>query len=519
MKGGGGNTPASNSGKPFRASLVHMAGLALLDAFALYIFYSVATMGTVAAAVGVAIVTLLLNWIFISDKLYPIRWLSPGLVLIVMMVIYPLFYNMYISTTNYSDGHLLSKQQVLDQLNQRYYQPENAANYKLTVYRADDGRFLLYLVDQDGRTFTGTPEDGLRPLQSSEKPPAEIGPYKKLETMQTFQYLTQLQNVEIPAGEFKVRVTAPDKAQKAIRRYAYDPTADTLTDKETGVIYKPVDGNFVDAQGNVLDAPGFTSSIGLLNFKRVFSDPQIQAPFLRVFLWTVTFAFLTVLLTFSAGLILALVMNDKDLPLRALFRSLAIIPYEIPGFISILVWVGLLNPYYGPFSLMIQHVFGFSPDWFANGTQTKIAILMINTWLGFPYMMLISLGALQSIQTEMYEAAELDGAGRIARFRYLTLPLLLVSIGPMLIGVFAFNFNNFTVIDLVNQGGPPMIGAATPAGQTDILISYTYRLAFASGRGADFGLASTIALFIFFIVALITLFNFRFTRQLEDVMR
>ncbi|PZR97081.1 MAG: maltose ABC transporter permease, partial [Candidatus Chloroheliales bacterium] len=152
------------------------------------------------------------------------------------------------------------------------------------------------------------------------------------------------------------------------------------------------------------------------------------------------------------------------------------------------------------------------------GTLTKVAILLINTWLGFPYMMLLCLGALQAIPHDMYEAADLDGASGWAKFRYLTLPLLLVSVGPLLIGAFAFNFNNFTVIDLVNEGGPPIAGSSTPAGQTDILISYTYRLAFSGGRGADFGLASAISIFIFVMVAAITAFNFRFTRQLEEVM-
>jgi ABC-type sugar transport system permease subunit len=117
----------------------------------------------------------------------------------------------------------------------------------------------------------------------------------------------------------------------------------------------------------------------------------------------------------------------------------------------------------------------------------------------------------------MYEAADIDGAPPGLQFRSLTLPLLLVSVAPLLIGSFSFNFNNFTLIDLYAQGGPPIVGAATPAGQTDILISYTYRLAFGGGQGADYGLASAIALFIFTIVALITIFNFRYTRQLEEL--
>jgi ABC-type sugar transport system permease subunit len=236
-----------------------------------------------------------------------------------------------------------------------------------------------------------------------------------------------------------------------------------------------------------------------------------------VFIWTFVFAGLSVLLTFGLGLGVALILNDKNLPLRGMFRAIAIIPYSIPGFISALVWVGLLNPLYGQFSVMLRNVIGFSPEWFSNGTWAKVGILLINTWLGFPYMMLLCLGALQSIPSDMFEAADIDGANPWVQFRSLTLPLLLVSVAPLLIGSFAFNFNNFTLIDLYAQGGPPIAGAATPAGQTDILISYTYRLAFGGGQGADYGLASAIALFIFVIVASITVFNFRYTRQLEEV--
>jgi ABC-type sugar transport system permease subunit len=132
-------------------------------------------------------------------------------------------------------------------------------------------------------------------------------------------------------------------------------------------------------------------------------------------------------------------------------------------------------------------------------------------------MFLITTGALQAIPRDIYEAAIVDGASGIYQFWRITLPLLLISVGPLLVGSFAFNFNNFTIIDLYNRGGPPMSGTPTPAGHTDILISYTYRLAFAGGRGADYGLAAAIAILIFIIVAAITLFNFRYTGMLEEV--
>jgi ABC-type sugar transport system permease subunit len=497
-----------------------MLGLAAFDALALYLMWGLVGNGKTVVAIVMLAVTALLNVIFLSDRLYPIRWLSPGLVLMLMMVVYPLLYTVYVAFTNYSDGHLLSKEQVIGLATRQYYQPPDAVNYDMTVYRSPGGDFLLLLKDPQGKYFTGTVNEGLKPYALSGEPPAQINGYDLVPTLATFQYLTQLEKVQIPAGSTLINVTSPNQAQQLVARYVYDPAADTLKDQQTGTLYRPVRGNFVDSSGKPLpEMPGFTAVVGGQNFARVVTDRNIKGPFFQVFLWTLIFAAATVGLNFSLGLLFALVLNDPRLPLKGLFRSIMIIPYAIPGFISILVWVGLLNPLYGPFNIMLKNLFGVSPEWFSNGTLTKIAILGINMWLGYPYMMLITLGALQSIPTDMYEAADLDGAGGWSKFRYLTLPLLLISVGPLLIGAFAFNFNNFTVIDLVNEGGPPLVGASTPAGQTDILISYTYRLAFSSGRGADFGMASTIAIIIFILIASITAVNFRFTRQLEEVMR
>jgi ABC-type sugar transport system permease subunit len=190
----------------------------------------------------------------------------------------------------------------------------------------------------------------------------------------------------------------------------------------------------------------------------------------------------------------------------------------MPAFISVLVWRGLLNEHLGVVNKAIETIFGVEngPRWFSDPMWVKLGILLIQLWLGFPYMMLITTGALQSIPGDIYEAARVDGANAFQQFRHLTLPLLLVAVGPLLIASFAFNFNNFTLIELFAQGGPP-ISPDTPAGHSDILITYTYALAFGSGRGADYGFASTISIVIFLIVATITFFNFRFTRQWEEI--
>jgi maltose/maltodextrin transport system permease protein len=133
-------------------------------------------------------------------------------------------------------------------------------------------------------------------------------------------------------------------------------------------------------------------------------------------------------------------------------------------------------------------------------------------------MMLITSGALQSIPGDLYEAATVDGASGWKRFSKITLPLLLVAVGPLLIASYIFNFNNFGIIYLFIGGGPPILGASTQAGYTDILISYVYNLAFASGgRGVQYGLASAITLILFIIVGSITLLQYRFTNMWEEV--
>jgi arabinogalactan oligomer/maltooligosaccharide transport system permease protein len=133
-----------------------------------------------------------------------------------------------------------------------------------------------------------------------------------------------------------------------------------------------------------------------------------------------------------------------------------------------------------------------------------------------PYFFLVSLGALQSIPSELIEAAEVDGGGAWQVFRKITLPLLLVAVAPLMIASFAFNFNNFNNIYLLTGGGPALNNSPV-AGATDILISYTYKIAFAAGKGQDYGLASAIAIFIFITVGTISAISFSRTRALENL--
>ena len=524
-------TPRAGVPPSVSSILGRLIALAVIDAVALVFGYALANGGLLLGAVVLAIITVLVNIVFLVDRLYPLRWVAPGVMLTVLMVVYPLLFTVYIALTNYGQGHILSKAQVIERLESQYFTPEEGGRLSWLAYRSPANNFLFVLENEQGERFLGDPNTGIADFDPSDPRfgeldptdglPATIDNYLRLNRIQVVQFLTRLQDVRIQ-GEVQgepadIRIVSLDRADLGQQLYSYDPARDVIVNNQTDTDYVSREGFFVGPDGTQL-RPGFQDLVGLHNFVRAFTDPQIRGPFLGVFVWTFAFAGLSVLTTFFFGLALALIFNDQRLPAKGIFRTLAIVPYTIPGFISALIWVGLLNPLFGPVNLFIRDLIGISPQWFSDGNLAKVAILLINLWLGYPYMMLVTLGALQSIPSDLYEAAQIDGANAWQQFRKITFPLLLVAIAPLLIGSFAFNFNNFTLIDLVTQGGPPTPGATTPAGQTDILISYTYRVAFASGQGNDYAFAAAISMFIFVIIAAITIFNFRLSRRLEDLV-
>ena len=236
-------------------------------------------------------------------------------------------------------------------------------------------------------------------------------------------------------------------------------------------------------------------------------------------MWTVIWALGSVLGQFIMGLALALILNQKNLTGVKIYRTLFIIPWAIPAFISVLMWGGILDRD-GFINLMIAK-FGLAGiEWLTRPFWAKFSVLLVNLWLGFPFMMSVSLGSLQSIPREVYEAADVDGASKIRQFFYLTLPLLRSAMLPVLITSFAFSFNNFTGIYLLTTGGPDVPGgpdAATPAGATDILVSYTYKLAFGQPNTAFYGLACAYAVVIFVIIGILSFANFKATGAFDDL--
>jgi arabinogalactan oligomer/maltooligosaccharide transport system permease protein len=193
------------------------------------------------------------------------------------------------------------------------------------------------------------------------------------------------------------------------------------------------------------------------------------------------------------------------------YRVLMVLPYAMPSFAMLLVWTDMFNQEFG----LVNKLLSVNVDWLGEVWTARLAVILIQLWLGYPYMFLVSTGALQSIPHELTEAAQMDGASAWARFRGVTLPLLLVALSPLLISSFAYNFNNFNAIRLTTEGGPFPSSNPTVGG-TDLLITYMYRLAFGA-QGAQYGFAAGISVYIFTIVAVVSAISFRRTRRLEEV--
>ncbi len=475
---------------------------------------------------GVLISIIALDVVYFSPRRFiPGKYLVPGTIFLVFFAVFPVIYTLYISFTNYGTGNILSKPTAVTTIQLSSLEPPTATSktYGLQVMAEGGvtGPIAFFLTDPATSTEELGLLDGLQPVDPAKvKRDADrvtgYGDYVSLNLSQANDRTVIIEAFAVPTGNgTAIRAEGFRKARELRQRLQFDSAADTMTDTVTGTVYRPKDGYFVSEAGEQL-TPGWRTVIGLGNFQKVFNDPNIRDPFIRVFIWTFLFALLSVVVTFTLGLLLAMVFNSPKMKLKPMYRSLVIIPYALPSFMTALVWKGMLNDTFGVVNRYLDTLFGITVPWLSDPFWAKVSLLLVNLWLGFPYMFLICTGALQGIPTDLTEAARVDGATGAKAFRKVTFPLLLVAVSPLLISSFAFNFNNFNLVKLLTNGGPPFSGGSS-AGQTDILISYTYNLAFGSARGADYGLASAISVFIFIVVAAISAISFKFTRTFEEV--
>ena len=525
--------PLTGSKKTIKqlSSLLIYIILAVVDVGLIWFTYQLIQNGYLPISIVLIIIIIFLNLVFIIPKARPLRWMAIGISALLLFSIFPIFYTIYNAFTNYGDGHLISKAQAIQQIEKQLYLPETGKSYQWIAYRSieDPGDYLLWIKDADGTTSL------VRPLESKAEEhilevvegqngigsideagaPTSIDGYTKLNRIiaSTDKNLTL---IKFGDPENTIQVRSPSEAAELTPRYAYDADMNVFTDLQSGLMYYEKDGTWTAPDGSKL-THGYIATVGFDNFVRFITSPALRGPLVIILVWNFAFAFFSVLLTFSLGLAISILFGDPKFPGKKILRTLLLIPYTIPSLITILIWRGMMNPDIGIINRILESVIGISPDWFNNQWLAKAAILLVNLWLGYPYFMLITSGALQSIPTDIYEAAEVDGATGWQRFWNITLPLLLVSVGPLLIASFIFNFNNFNLIYAFIAGGPPIPTATTTAGYTDILISYVYNLAFVSGRGINYGFASAISIFIFIFIAIMSLIQFRFTNMWEEV--
>ena len=231
--------------------------------------------------------------------------------------------------------------------------------------------------------------------------------------------------------------------------------------------------------------------VGADNYLTVFSG-SIKSVFFPVLGWTICFAIFSTVGSYAMGLLLAILLNNPHMKESKIYRAILIVPWALPSTIAILAW---------------------QIPWLTNPLWARIGLIIVNVWLGFPYMMNVCLGGLQSISTEYYEAAEIDGASKFQCFKSITLPMVTKLSIPLVISSFAANFNNFGNIYMITQGGPARVDNQF-AGYTDILASTTYKMTTWSNR---YELSATFSVLIFIIVGTFTLVNMHLSGSFKEV--
>lgn len=513
----GDGSHARNFSAGFVVKLILVALVDALGVYGVLTSYAVQSWGILTFLV-LALVAV--NWIYFSKRAVPGKYLIPGLLFLLVYQVFVMAYTGYVAFTNYGDGHNSTKGDAIEQISiQNETRVEGSPTLPLTVVQRDGE--LGFAVVQDGDAEVGTAEE---PFTVAEDATVEA---ERVTAVPGWEVLGFAQIAEQQEAITALRVPfSDDPSEGSVRTQdgstgyvyqstlVYDETADTFTDSATGETYTPSEsGNFVSEDGDVL-TPGWRVGVGFDNFTKVFTDSRLAGPFAQITVWTFVFAFLSVLTTFAVGLFLAVVFNDPRIRGRKIYRSLLILPYAFPGFLSALVWKGMLNPRFGYINEVLLG--GADIGWLTDPWLAKLSILGVNLWLGFPYMFIVCTGALQAIPADTIEAARIDGAGAWRILKSITLPLLMISVAPLLIASFAFNFNNFSLIYMLTGGGPNFVGTPVVVGHTDILITMVYSVAFDSGN-KQYGLASALSILIFIVVGVISYVGFRQTRKLEEI--
>lgn len=493
--------------------------LSLIGAILLMLTQSAFAQREYVIAAFLALTIFVLAITYLTKISIPLKFFIPGILLLTAFVIGPILYTVTMSGFNYKTGNIISKEEAITLIEARGIEADPAGiSFDIKLGKSEGQEAILvsdianlkYFISTSKSRLAINPSDvtlnefgvaisapNFTALADSELANADKS-YSKRHFFYEGEYFISLEGFEagIVSRQVLEYVSATDQFKNLVNGSMY-------SDNGRGNYSLPNDA------AAILE-PGWRAPIWFENYTKIFTDARVREPLVKVFIWTVVFATATVLTTFALGLLLALALN-KPIRGRRIYRSILVLPYAMPSVMSILIWGGMFNTEFGA----INTLFGTDIAWFSDPNFARLAVILVNLWLGFPYFYLISSGSLQAIPGELLEAAAIDGANPRQIFRKITLPLLLQILSPLLIASFAFNFNNFNLIYLLTGGGPRNELDGQIAGATDILISYTYKIAFGTGT-QDLGLASAISLIIFILIASISLYGLRKSKVLEN---
>ncbi len=501
----------------------------------LWAVMAVHTAGQSLLATVLLAITALAVWTYASAHTHALRYLFPGVAAALLFVAFPMFYTVGMGLTNQSSRNLVEQPEARQQLlAERIVDTHTQRPFELWL-REGQARLQVAPLQEGQPAWWSAPlapavaaaaavgsgaQGSSRaapavPLSAQPVPESMAG--TRATVAQRVEWLETLRplNFTPPDGAAPLRVVSLRDVAAAAP--VYEALADgALRERSTGLRFAANESTgFFTAEDGTQLQPGFRVFVGLQHYVRLFTEPNFREPFLGVFVWTVAFSGLTVLGAGALGLLLACLMNWEALRGRAVYRVVLFLPYAVPAFLSILVFKGLFNQNLGEINMILGGLFGIKPAWFSDPFLARLMLLIVNIWLGFPYMMVLCSGLIQSISSDLYEASAIAGAGPWANFRRITLPLIMKPLTPLLISAFAFNFNNFVLISLLTGGRPDHLDSDVPAGTTDILVSYTWRIAF-QDSGNQYGLAAAISTVIFLLVAAITVVQMRVTRMSDQ---
>lgn len=253
--------------------------------------------------------------------------------------------------------------------------------------------------------------------------------------------------------------------------------------------------------GNLFTWVGFQNFANLFNLQGGAASAMAKT-FSGIFVWTMIWAVVATLTNYLLGMIVAIMINQKGIRLKGMWRTIFVITIAVPQFVSLMLMSQILHDQ-GPLNMLLKQ-WGFIEQnipFLTNTVNARIMVLLVNLWVGIPYSMLITSGILMNIPRDLYESASIDGATPVRMFFSITLPYMLFVTTPYLITAFVGNINNFNVIYLLTRGGP-LVTEYYQAGKTDLLVTWLYKL---TVDQQDYSLASTIGIIVFIISATLSL--------------